>query len=165
MGHTLSAAGLSPDKSKVEAILSMNRPTDVAAVQRLLGFVNYLARFMPHLSHVCEPLRRLTDKERLWDWQSSQEEAFQKIKQLVTEAPVLRYYNVADAVTLQCDSSDFGLVATLLQCGQPVAFASRALSPVEQRYAPIEKEMLSIVFGCVVVVRIVSVVLRDADND
>ena len=103
MGHTLSAAGLSPDKSKVEAILSMNRPTDVAAVQRLLGFVNYLARFMPHLSDVCEPLRRLTDKESLWDWQSSQEQAFQKIKQLATEAPVLRYYNVADAVTLQCD--------------------------------------------------------------
>jgi len=38
----------------------MNRPADVAAVQRLLGFVNYLARFMPHLSDVCEPLRRLT---------------------------------------------------------------------------------------------------------
>ena len=126
----------------------MNRPTDVAAVQRLLGFVNYLARFMPHLSDVCEPLRRLTDKESLWDWQSSQEQAFQKIKQLATEAPVLRYYNVADAVTLQCDSSDFGLGATLLQCGQPVAFASRALSSVEQRYAQIEKEMLSIVFGC-----------------
>ena len=86
----------------------MNRTTDVAAMQRLLGFVNYLARFMPHLSHVCEPLRRLTDKESLWeeslwDWQSSQEQAYQQIKQLVTEAPVLRYYNVADAVTLQCD--------------------------------------------------------------
>ena len=148
MGHTLSAAGLSADKSKVEAILSMNRPTDVASVQRLLGFVNYLARFMPHLSDVCEPLRRLTDRDSSWDWQSSQELAFQNIKQLVTEAPVLRYYSVVDPVTLQCDSSDFGLGATLLQCGQPVAFASRALSPVEQRYAQIEKEMLSIVFGC-----------------
>jgi len=148
MGHTLSTAGVSPDKTKVEAVMSMNRPTDVASVQRLLGFVNYLARFLPHLSDVCEPLRRLTDRDSIWDWQSSQEMAFQKIKQLVTEAPVLRYYNVADPVTLQCDSSDFGLGATLLQLGQPVAFASRALSPVEQRYAQIEKEMLSIVFGC-----------------
>ena len=81
----------------------MNRPTDMAAVQRLLGFVIYLARFVPHLSDVCEHLHRLTDKESLWDWQSSQEQAYQQIKQLVTEAPVLRYYNVADAVTLQCD--------------------------------------------------------------
>ena len=73
---------------------------------------------------------------------------FKKIKQLVTEAPVLRYYSVTDPVTLQCDASYLGLGATLLQFGQPVAFASRALSPVEQRYAQIEKEMLSIVFGC-----------------
>ena len=148
MGHTLSADGLSPDKAKVEAVLSMNRPTDVASVQRLLGFVNYLARFLPHLSDVCEPLRRLTDRDSIWDWQSSQENAFQKIKQLVTDAPILRYYDVTDPVTLQCDSSDFGLGATLLQHGQPVAFASRTLSPVEQRYAQIEKEMLGIVFGC-----------------
>ena len=67
---------------------------------------------------------------------------------MVTEAPVLRYYDVNEPVTLQCDSSDFGLGATLLQCGQLVAFASRALSSVEQRYAQIEKEMLGIVFGC-----------------
>ena len=69
-------------------------------------------------------------------------------KYIYTPPSALHYYNVADAVTLQCDSSDFGLGATLLQCGQPVAFASRALSSVEQRYAQIEKEMLSIVFGC-----------------
>jgi len=87
-----------------------------------LGFVNYLARFLPHLSDVCEPLRHLTDGDSIWDWQSSQDMAFQKIKQLVTEAPFLRYYNVANPVTLQCDSSDFGLGATLLQLGQPMAF-------------------------------------------
>ena len=54
----------------------------------------------------------------------------------------------SEPVTLQCDSSDFGLGATLMQYGQPVAFASRTLSPVEQRYAQIEKEILSIVFDC-----------------
>jgi len=81
MGHTLSAAGLSPDKAKVEAVLSLSRPTDVASVQRLLVFVNYLARFLPHLSDVCEPLRRLTSRDSTWNWQSSQKAAFQKIKQ------------------------------------------------------------------------------------
>ena len=124
-------------KWNLEAVLSLSRPTDVASVQRLLGFVYYLARFLPHLSDVCEPLRRLTDRDSTWDWQSSQEAAFQKIKQLVINAPVLRYYNVSEPVTLQCDSSDFGLGATLMQYGQPVAFASRTLSPVEQRYAQI----------------------------
>ena len=49
-------------------------------------------------------------------------------------------------VTIQCDASEKGLGATLLQNGQPVAFASRTL--VEQRYAQIEKECLAIVFAC-----------------
>jgi len=148
MGHVLSPKGLSPDPSKVEAVILMPRPSDKAAVQRFLGFVNYLAKFLPRLSDISEPLRRLADRDVIWDWQSSQEEAFMKIKQLVTQAPVLRYYNVDEAVTLQCDASDYGLRATLLQKDQPVTFASRCLSPVEQRYAQIEKEMLAIVFAC-----------------
>ena len=52
-----------------------------------------------------------------------------------------------DEVTIQCDSSQFGLGAALLQNGQPVAFSSRALTPTEQRYAQIEKECLAIVFA------------------
>jgi len=84
-----------------------------------------LTTYLSHLSDVCESLRRLTDKDSIWDWQSSQKNAVQKIKQLVTEAQVLRCYSVTDPVTLQCDSSDYGLRATLLQLGQPVSFASR----------------------------------------
>ena len=51
-------------------------------------------------------------------------------------------------VTIQCDSSETGLGAALLQEGQPVAFASRALTPTERGYAQIEKECLAIVFAC-----------------
>lgn len=65
---------------------------------------------------------------------------------MVTSAPVLKYYDVAKPVTIQSDSSKNGLGCCLLQKGQPVAYASRALS--EQNYAQIEKECLSIVFDC-----------------
>ena len=51
-------------------------------------------------------------------------------------------------MTLQCDASQFGLGAALLQNGQPVAYASRAMSNAETCYAQIEKELLVIVFGC-----------------
>ena len=59
--------------------------------------------------------------------------------------PVLRYDNLEEEVTLQCDASQFGLGAALLQNGQPVAYASRALTGAETRYAQIEKELLAIV--------------------
>jgi len=71
------------------------------------------------------------------------------IKTAVTDSPVLRYYDVNEEVTIECDSSsEVGLGATLLQEGQPVSFASRALTSTEQRYAQIEKECLAIIYAC-----------------
>ena len=67
---------------------------------------------------------------------------------MITTAPVLKYYDVASETTIQCDASESGLGATLLQNGQPVAFASRSLSTAERNYAQIEKECLAIVFAC-----------------
>ena len=55
---------------------------------------------------------------------------------------------MSEEVTIQCDASEKGLGATLMQNGQPIAFASRALSNIEQAYAQIEKECMSILFAC-----------------
>ena len=148
MGHLFTSEGLRPDPQKVEATVNMPRPDDKRAVQRLLGCVTYLSRFMPTLSEVSEPLRKLREKNNLFMWESQQEEAFQTIKNMISSTPVLKYYDVVSETTIQCDASDSGLGTTLLQDGQPVAFASRSLSAVERRYAQIEKECLAIVFAC-----------------
>ena len=63
-------------------------------------------------------------------------------------SPILRYYNLREKVTIQCDASQHGLGAVLLQGGQPVAYGSRALTPTGENYAQIEKELLAIVFAC-----------------
>ena len=60
---------------------------------------------------------------------------------------MLRYFDPAQETVLQCDASDTGLGATLLQNGQSVAYASRSLTDNERNYAQIEKELLAIVFG------------------
>lgn len=147
-GHILSSAGLKVDPEKVAAVSDMPSPSDVKAVQRFVGFVTYLAKFLPRLSEICEPLRRLMDKDAVWHWLPKHDAAVREIKQLVTATPVLRYYDVTKPVTIQSDSSQHGLGCCLMQEGQPVAFASRALTPTEQNYAQIEKECLSIVFAC-----------------
>ena len=126
----------------------MPPPTDVAGVQWLLGLAQYLSKFLPYLSDITMPLRELTQKETEWEWGQAQQDALQTLKTAVSGTPVLRYYNVKEEVTLQCDASQSGLGAALLQNGQPVAYASRALTPTETRYAQIEKELLAIVFAC-----------------
>ena len=148
MGHLLTADGVVTDPNKVRAIRDMPTPTDVKSLKRFLGMVTYLAKFLPNLSSVCEPLRRLELKNTEWCWLPVHDEAVQSIKNLVCKAPVLKFYDVNQEVTIESDASLSGLGASLLQEGQPVAFASRALTPAEGRYAQIEKELLSVVFAC-----------------
>ena len=86
IGHRLTKEGLKPDPAKVKAILSMKKPDDVAAVQRLMGMVKYLSKFLGDLSQICEPIRRLTHKDVPWFWKKEQDAAFDKIKEAVTSA-------------------------------------------------------------------------------
>ena len=69
-----------------------------------------------------------------------------RIKKLSSTTPVLRFYDPNEELVIQCDASQEGLGAALMQLGKPIAFASRALTETETRYAQIEKEALSIVF-------------------
>ena len=148
MGHVISKDGLKPDPDKVNAVGNMPKPTCKKETLSLLGFINYLAKFLPRLSEVAQPLRNLTLTNAQFMWSEQHDKAFDEVKKLVANHPVLKYYNINDKVTIQCEASERGLGATLLQNGQPVAFASQTLSAVEQQYAQIEKECLAIVFGC-----------------
>ena len=147
MGHVLSSEGLKPDSDKVKAVAKMSKPTCKQEALSLLGFVNFLAKFLPRLSEIAQPIRELTTKDAKFVWSRQHNEAFEQVKKLVTSYPVLKYYDMNAEVTLQCDASEKGLGATLLESGQQVVFASRTLSKVEQRYAQIEKECLAIVCG------------------
>ena len=143
LGHVVSVS----DPEKVEAIKKMERPADVAAVERLKGTVTYLARYVPNLTDVMKPITVLTHKDTEWCWGDPQEKAFNNLKKLLTEAPVLAYYDKNSDLVIQCDASGSGLGAALMQNGRPLAYASQALTPTETRYATIEKEMLAIVYS------------------
>lgn len=147
VGHRLSGNGLASDPAKVAAIRRMPTPTDKPALQRLLGMTNYLAKFLPGLSDMCQPLRQLLQDKVEWQWGTEHSDAVERIKEAVCQAPVLRFFNPDDPVTVQCDASSTGLGAALLQKEQPVAYASRTLSTTEQGYSQIERELLAVVFA------------------
>ena len=79
----------------------MPTPEDVKGVQRLNGFVNYLAKFLPKLSDVMEPLHHLTQKKYQRQWTSEQDRVFEEAQKLVEEVPVLRYYDPSSELTIQ----------------------------------------------------------------
>ena len=100
IGHTLTKEGLKPDEKKIEVISKFPAPKDKTELLRFMGMINYLAKFVPRISDINEPLRRLTEKGAEFKWEDEEEECFNKLKKLVTEAPVLKFYDVNKPVTL-----------------------------------------------------------------
>ena len=138
MGHILTENGLKPDPEKVNAILKMPKPEN--SVRRLLAMANYLSRYLRKFADTCESLREWTRPNNAWEWSDKQGRAVREIKQAITTAPVLRYFDTTKPTLMQCDASSLELGALLLQDGQPISYASRALTECKRGYAQIEKE-------------------------
>ena len=146
-GHRLTPEGLKLDPEKVKAIVQMPPPQSIQSLQSSNGMVNYLKRFSPVLTELAEPLRRLQKWDTIWAWESEQQQAFKKIKTTLTTLPVLTYFDKDKDHIIQTDASKTGISAVLLQEGQPIVYAFRALSKTEKRYSNIERELLGVVFG------------------
>ena len=146
-GHRLTPDGIKVDPKKIEAIIQMDPPQDVASLQSFNGMVNYLKKFSPVLSEISEPLRRLCKSGVKWAWESEQENALEAIKRVIMSLLVLAYFDKTKKHTIQCDASKKGLDAVLLQGSKPIMYVSRALTETEQRYSNIERELLAIVFA------------------
>ena len=145
--HRLTPDDIKVDPKKIEAIIQMDPPQNIASLQSFNGMVNYVKRFSAVLSELSEPLRRLCKSGVEWAWESEQQNAFEAIKQVITTLPVLTYFDKTKKHTIQCDASKKGLGAVLLQESRPVMYMSRALTETEQRYSNTERELLAIVFA------------------
>ena len=153
LGQIINESGISPDQDKVKAIIAMPEPTDVSGIRRSLGMIIQLGKFTPHLAEITKPMRDLLSKKNDWTWGHAQQRCFAQLKESLMSTPVLALYNANRETTLSADASSYGLGAVLLQKQpdgeiRPVAYASRAMSVVEQRYAQIEKEALATTWAC-----------------
>jgi len=114
--------------------------------------VTYLGKFIPNLSKATAPLRKLLEKDIMWNLDKPQMDAINNLKQLVTSSPTLQFYDPNLPIRISCDASQEGLGAVLEQQHNekwsPVAYASRTLTSAESNYCPLERETLAIVFSC-----------------
>ena len=128
--------GIKPDPKKIAAIIDMPMPTDFKGVRRLIGTVQYLGKFVKELTDLTVPLHELIRKESEFAW-----------NELHTKAP-RGIHDVGKDVTIQAVASQTGLGAAFMHEGQPICYASRAMTETEQNYTQIEKELLAIMLAC-----------------
>ena len=152
-GFVFGKDGISPDVKKVEAVKKMETPKTAKEVRSFLGLTNYVSRFIPQYANITKPLRDLTKKDTPWMWKEEQQEAFEKLKELLSKSTTVSYFNPKAKTELVVDAGPFGLGAILTQTGKGdapkvVAYASRALTDTESRYSQTEREALAIVWAC-----------------
>lgn len=108
----------------------------------------YLAKFCPNFRSVTAPIAALLQKFSEFRWRPDPRGvACNNFEAMFVNAPVLAFFDGFKPITVQCDSSQAGIGAILLQDGKPVEKASRATTRTEQNYAQIEKKQLAIVFA------------------
>ena len=147
-GVVFKSSGISPDPLKVEAIRSMENPTNVTELRSFLGMTSYCSRFIHDYASITEPLRRLTRKDTPWNWEEQQQDAFEKLKDVLSGDTVITYFDPNKSTELLTDASPVGISGILAQEGKVVAYASRALTQTESRYSQTEREALAIVWAC-----------------
>ncbi|KAL0453873.1 UNVERIFIED_CONTAM: hypothetical protein Slati_1365400 [Sesamum latifolium] len=86
----------------------------------------------------------LLKKTETWNWTPQCQEFFNRLKRAMVTDPVLALPNMSKPFVVETDTSDFALGGVLMQDGHPVAFESRKLKDVEQRYS-VHEELLAVV--------------------
>ena len=150
--YIVSPTGISADPKKVTAVHDFPPPHNVKALQSFLGLASYYRRFIPGFSVVAGPLFVLTRKNVEFEWNTACQAVFEKLKELLTRAPVLAFPLFDHGFTLDTDASGVGLGAVLSQKQDddtlcPIAFASHSLQPHEKNYGVTELEALGVVWA------------------
>ena len=162
-GEVVSRQGIQPDPQKIRSLTEMPALKNKKELQAFLGVINYLNKFSPGMSEVCEPLRKLMSSKMTWTWKASYQQLFEKAKSLIKMEMCMKFYDGTKPLYLETDASGIGLGAVLLQirdnmgCQKdtapdstilcPITFASKSLTGAEQRYSNIECQALGILHG------------------
>ncbi|KAF8754188.1 hypothetical protein RHS01_06385 [Rhizoctonia solani] len=150
MNNQLFYKGFSLDKLKIQAVQEWPTPTKVKEVQLFLGFANFLRRFVANFSHMARPLHNLVKKDVPWRWDTREQEAFQGLKDAITNAPVLCHADPSKPYFLETDASGAALGSILSQRQEdgrlhPLGFLSESFKGAEQNYNTHNKELLAII--------------------
>ncbi|KAI3821820.1 hypothetical protein L1987_09393 [Smallanthus sonchifolius] len=105
LGHVVNEKGIQVDPSKIEAVMKWEAPTTPTEIRSFLGLAGYYRRFIKDFSKIVTPLTAMTQKAAKFEWKTKQEEAFNILKDKLSDALILALPEGNDDYVIYCDAS------------------------------------------------------------
>ena len=135
LGHIILEEGISVDPDKIKAIMNWPTPRNVTDIRYFMGLAGYYRRFIEGFSKVAHAITSLQKKGVKFEWTSKCEESFQRLKNLLTSAPVLKVADPEKDFVVSTDACGQGLGGILMQDNHVICYESRKLKENENNYA------------------------------
>ena len=147
LGFIVNNRGIEANLYKIKVVLDMSSPSNIKEVQRLIGRIVALSRFVSKASDKCQLFFQVLKKAFQWD--AHCEKAFTALKTYLSSPPILVSPSEGELLTLYLVVSDFSTSTVLVRDKDrnqhPVYYCSRALRGAEERYPKMEKLILALV--------------------
>ena len=109
-------------------------------VSLAIGMASYSSKYVRNFATITAPLQKLTKKNVRFDWSETHDAAFDTLKQALTSAPCMPYFDKRKDTYVTVNASPVGISAILSQKSldgnsdhqQKIAYASRALTETEK---------------------------------
>ena len=155
LGVVLEEGMIQMDPSMIKGIADWPTPKTVKDVWAFLGFTRFYRYFVPNYSNIACPLIDLTRKATPFHWKIPQFKAFETMKTLMCQKPILRQPQYEAPFFLATDASAYGVGAVLSQEGEPnprtqkptqhpITYYLATFTPTERNYDIYERELLAI---------------------
>ncbi|KAG5327796.1 POL3 protein, partial [Pseudoatta argentina] len=151
LGYIVENGSVRPSEHKTRVVINFPTPTNAKQVQSFLGLTGYFRKFIPEYSEIARPLSDLLKNDAMFRFDDEQKNAFQKLKTILSQEPLLKLYRVGADTELHADVSSYGFGAILCQRDDqdrlfhPVCYARWKTSEAESRYSSYELEVLAVI--------------------
>ena len=153
LGHLVSEKGFEPLPEKLESIRKMPAPRTAKEVKQFLGLIGYYQKFVPRFVDISRPLTNLTCHNVAFEWTDQCAKAFNDLRELLMEYPILRYLNPTQVYILYTDASGIGWSGVLTQehldekgkaKNHPICYVSGQFRGSQLNWAALTKEAYAI---------------------
>lgn len=151
LGHVVENGTIRPSERKTKAVICFPEPRNIRQIQAFLGLTGYFRKFVRGYSAIARPLSNLLRANVKFQFDTAERNAFEQLKIILSEQPILNLYRVGAETELHTDASKYGYGAILFQRNvedqrlHPVYYASGKTTPAEEKYSSYELEVLAII--------------------